>query len=271
MESTIVMTAPRSDLGRAVTRALDARPAPRRTGPGAVLHLGLQPANTLLHDGHAWRRHTPARLLAGTRRALAAHRDAGLFVHASYAFLRALEEGAPAGDRIGPIAAAARRAEAMVLASGVPACVVRLGYLYGPDLDDLRAYRAAFRIGRPYWAGPAHHLQDHLHLDDAAHALLLAARRGRPGRTYYATDGRPASFAAFMDHFARAVGNPLPLHLPGLSRRLAHIVVAEEHMQMVDLGVHGEARPAVPGFRPLHPDYRAGLAQVLEAWRAEED
>jgi AraC-like DNA-binding protein len=60
----------------------------------------------------------------------------------------------------------------------VPACVVRVGYLYGPQSADLRAYRTAFRLGRPYWSGPAKALQYHLHQFDAAamqHPRLLLA------------------------------------------------------------------------------------------------
>ena len=37
-------------------------------------------------------------------------------------------------------------------------------------------------------------------------------------------------------------------------------------MEMVELGVRGPAEPRLAGFRPP-PDYRAGLAQVVEAWR----
>jgi hypothetical protein len=69
-----------------------------------------------------------------------------------------------------------------------------------------------------------------------------------------------------MDFFARRVGNPLPLHLPRLGRAFAHLVVAEEHMQAVEMGVGGAAGPQVPGFIPAFPDYRAGLRDVLQVW-----
>jgi nucleoside-diphosphate-sugar epimerase len=233
-----------------------------------LLNLGLQTPNTLLHDGHAWKRYSPARIVGDTRAVLAdpANRDVAFIVHASYAFLRAAD-GAPVGPQLRPIVDAALEAEALVLGDARPACVLRLGYLYGPESADLKAYRLAFRIGRPYWSGPRSRLQHHLHTADAAAALLRAARGKPRGRLLYATDDRPASFAAFMDHFARLIGNPLPAHLPQFSRPLARIVVAQEHMEMVKLGVRGPAQPQLGGFRPNYPDYRAGLAQVVEAWR----
>ena len=94
------------------------------------------------------------------------------------------------------------------------------------------------------------------------------AARARPeGALLYATDDRPASFGEFMDHFARRIGNPLPLHLPGISRPLAHAVIAEEHMQMVQLGVHGVAAPRPDGFTPAYADFRSGLDEIVAGWK----
>ena len=261
-----IVTAPNSELGRVVARAL------RGESPGddtIVLNLTLQAPNTLLHDGHAWKRLRPNQIVARTKEVLAdpRHADTDFIVHASYAFLRAAEHGAKVGDKLQPIVEAARAAEELVLADARPACVVRLGYLYGPESRNLKAYRTAFRLGRPYWAGPRKRLQYFLHTEDAARALLQAARRRPKDRVVYATDQKPVSFGTFMDHFARLIGNPLPLHLPAISRAVSHLVVAEEHMQMVQLGMEGRAIPIVPGFRATYGDYRAGLQQVIEAWK----
>lgn len=268
----IRLTSPRSELGRVVGRQLAAASAEpggtARADGKALLNLALQPANTLLHDGRAWERITPARIVSDTRRALSAppKRDAGFFVHASYAFLRAAEQSRRVGEQLRPIVEAALEAEALVLGADRPACVVRVGYLYGPESADLRAYRIAFRVGRPYWAGPKSRQQHHVHSADAARALLEAARRRPAGRVLYATDDRPASFAAFGDHFANLVGNPLPTHIPRFSRLLARVIIADEHMQMVAIGVRGQATPQVPGFTPRYRDYRAGLAAVVDDW-----
>ncbi|MGH7722238.1 MAG: NAD-dependent epimerase/dehydratase family protein [Candidatus Dormibacteria bacterium] len=263
----VLVTAPRSELGRVLARAWG-----RDQGRGApvVINLALQPPNTLLHDGHAWWRDPAQHIRASTRRVLAtAQRDRVAFlVHASYAFIQGAEGGGPVGERMRAIAGAARDAEEMVLDGATPACVVRLGYLYGAEWRDLRAYRSAFRLGRPYWAGPRRNLQHHLYGDDAAASLIIAAQRRSSGRVSYATDGRPASFADFMDHFAHLVGRSRPLHLPGSTRPLAHLVVDETHMQMVETAATGPATPRLPGWRPRVTDHRDGLAEVVAAWGA---
>jgi len=230
-----------------------------------VLSIATQPPNSLLHDGHRWKASAPTRIRAAARDALrvAARRRADFVVHASYAFLRAVEQGCDPHADLQRIVDAALDAEDIVLGGRIPACVVRVGYLYGPDSDDLRAYRDAFLIGRPYWAGPSRRLQHFVHTEDAARALLTAARRRPDGRVLYATDERPVSFGTFMDHFARLSGNRLPLHLPSLSKPVSRIVVGEMHMHMVELGVRGKAAPHVPGWRAQFPTYRSGLADVV--------
>ncbi|MGA7986832.1 MAG: hypothetical protein WCB51_00365 [Candidatus Dormiibacterota bacterium] len=264
----IILTAPRGELAAAMGRALTGL-RPSSGAPRVVVNLALQSPNTLLHDGHAWRRYRATRLLNDTRAALREAVGSDFVVHASYLFLGtpALEEGV--GPPIGDIAAAALEAEDLVLRGRVPSCVVRLGYRYGPESRDLRSYQLAFRIGRPYWAGSTRVKQRHLHSDDAASALLAAARQRPAGRTLYAADDTPVSFATFMDHFARLVGNRVPLHIPGLLRPLTRGLIAEEHVQQVDLAsAEAPDRPRPRGFRPLHTDYRSGLRQVIDAWRS---
>jgi nucleoside-diphosphate-sugar epimerase len=145
---------------------------------------------------------------------------------------------------------------------------VRLGCLYGPHSADLCAYRTAFRLGRPYWSGPAEARQYHLHQLDAASALLAAAKSRAAGKIYYATDGRAVSFMQFMDAFAHRVGRPKPLHLPPYSQPLARLIIRKEHMQQTALAMPLRApSPRVPGWEPKFADYRKGLDQVIEAWR----
>ena len=159
--------------------------------------------------------------------------------------------------------------EALALSGPVPACVVRLGYLYGPESADLRAYRTAFRLGRPYWSGPRKALQYHLHQFDAVAALLAAARPRNVGRILYATDGRAVSFTQMMDAFAHRVGRRNPLHLPLYSKPLAKVIIREEHMQQAALAMPPRPpTPRVPGWKPEFSDYREGLDHVIETWAA---
>jgi nucleoside-diphosphate-sugar epimerase len=247
-----VITGARTELGRVLAR----HDVPR----GVHIDVSGQQANTLLHDGHAWKGFQRT-AVAGTRRAL--RTDARMLVHASFAFVRVL----PPADPLRSIAQSILECEQRVLEGSVAACVVRLGYLYGPESRDLRAYRAAFRLGRPYWAGPRAARQDHLHQLDAVTALLAAAHPRNSGRVLYATDGRPVPFMQLMDDFARRVGRRVPLHAPKIARPLMKLVVREEHMQQVALAMPANPpRPRVPGWKPVFPDYGAGLDQVIAAW-----
>ena len=257
------ITGVRQELGSVLAQKLG-------TLRGVSVHINLsgQQANTLLHDGHAWK-DFPRATLHATRRALRVARsaDARLFVHASFAFVHAVERGATIDEPLRSCVEAILECEALVMSGPLPACVVRLGYLYGPHSADLIAYRKAFRLGRPYWSGSAAARQYHLHQADAASALLTAARSRNAGRICYATDDHAISFQQFMDAFARRVGRSSPLHLPLLSRLLARAIIREEHMQQTALGMPRRLpSPRVPGWKPSFPDYRKGLDQVIEAW-----
>ena len=248
------ITGLRSELGQVL--------AAQRLPAGVHFNLAGQQANTLLHDGHAWKDFARTSL-AATRRALRS--EATLLVHASFAFVL----GEPKKDPLRSLALAIAECEALVLAGPLPACVVRLGYLYGPESRDLRAYRKAFDLGRPYWAGPRKALQYHLHLHDAAAALCMAATARNAGRTLHATDGTPLSFMDFMDSFARRVGRRHPLHVPRLAAPLMRLIVREEHMQQAALAMPASPpTPTVPRWKPVFADAREGLCQAVEAWSA---
>jgi len=249
---SVSITGVRSELGRLLSQ---------QRAPGNVhFNIAGQHANTLLHDGHAWKEFSRA-TLAGARRAL--RTDADVLVHASFAFVL----GRAQKDPLRSIAETILECESLVLSGPVPACVVRLGYLYGPESRDLRAYRSAFHLGRPYWAGPRKALQYHLHQYDAVSALLAAASPRNVGRILYATDGKPVSFMQFMDDFARRIGKRYPLHVPLIAMPFIKLVVREEHMQQAALAMPARApSPRVPGWKPAFSDYRNGLDQIIAAW-----
>src|SRR5919197_3667069 len=228
---SLTLTGARCELGRLLARV--------RTRANIHVNVAGQQANTLLHDGHAWKDFQRA-ALAGVRRA--ARSEAKMLVHASFAFVAA----EPPHDPLRSLAQVILECERIALSAPLPACVVRLGYLYGPSSRDLRAYRTAFRLGRPYWAGSRTALQFHLHESDAVVALLAAAQPRCAGKLFYATDGRPASFMTFMDDFARKVGRRVPLHVPRIAAPLIRAIVRKEHMQQCDLAMPAQApKPGV--------------------------
>ncbi|MEO8302583.1 MAG: hypothetical protein ABI724_00535 [Betaproteobacteria bacterium] len=263
---SVSITGVRLELGRVL-----AHQSRRFRRDSVHFNLSGQQANTLLHDGHAWKEF-PRTAVGATRRAICAARTSGasLFVHASFAFVHAVERGARLDEPLRSCVEAILECEALALSGPLPACIVRLGYLYGPESADLLAYRKAFRLGRPYWSGRTDARQYHVHQFDAASALLAAARPRNAGKTCYATDGHVVSFEHFMDAFAQRVGRPRPLHLPLLSHVLARAIIREEHMQQTALSMPPRTPlPRVPGWNPRFPDYRKGRDQVIKAWNDE--
>jgi nucleoside-diphosphate-sugar epimerase len=249
---TLSLTGARSELGRCFSG--------HAVRSNVHVNIAGQQANTLLSDGHAWKDFERI-ALNGVRRALQA--DATMLVHASCAFVL----GEPRHDPLRSHAEVILECERLVLAARRPACVVRLGYLYGPESRDLRLYRDAFRLGRPYWAGSPQALQYHLHQQDAVDALLAAAQRRNAGKILYATDGHPLAFMRFMDEFAHQIGRRHPLHIPALAAPLMRVIIRKEHMQQAALAMPPKApKPSVPGWRPRYGDYRVGLAQAIASW-----
>src|ERR1700690_2405968 len=84
------ITGVRLELGRVLTQQ-----SSRPRGSSVHINLSGQQANTLLHDGHAWKEF-PRTALSATRLAIRSARTAGatMFVHASFAFVHAVERGA---------------------------------------------------------------------------------------------------------------------------------------------------------------------------------
>jgi nucleoside-diphosphate-sugar epimerase len=130
-----------------------------------------------------------------------------MFVHASFAFVNAVERGAILTDPLRSAVDAILECEALALSRPAPACVVRLGYLYGPESADLRAYRTAFHLGRPYWSGPRKARQYHLHQFDAASALLAACEAAEH-RKDRLRNRRQRDFVHAADGCVRASGRP---------------------------------------------------------------
>jgi nucleoside-diphosphate-sugar epimerase len=242
--------------------------------PAVVLNLIPQRANTLLHDGHKWRNFAEPLQAASTALVGAAAQGAApRVVTTSYTFLYhtaqdAKEDAplyAPAGD---PIFAAAIEAEQAIFSDIPSATVVRLGYLYGPQSNDLRLYVKAFARHRPYFAGLPTHRADWLHLSDAAAALVRLTEQAPRARSYNIVADVPSSFTEFMDHFAHLLGVRHPLHIPRWGWRLARAIITQEQMELLRLSTTATSARfrAEYGWQPQFPDYHMGLAEVLHAW-----
>ncbi|MCS6803053.1 MAG: NAD(P)-dependent oxidoreductase [Chloroflexota bacterium] len=243
-------------------------------GAAVVLHLSPQVTNTLLHDGRAWRgwrRRLPLEASA----VVDAARAAGVpyLVVGSYAALygeaRDATEETPIAPPDDPVFAAAAEAERIVQAGGVPSCLVRLGFLYGPQSKDLSRYVTSFQLFRPYYAGPEDTLGNWVHFEDAADALLRIVERRPAAPILNVVDGHPVNFGTVIDRFAALMGFRRPGHLPLALRRVYQFFIWRPQQVLLDTTttVRNDLARALLGWAPRFPSYEDGLQQTVAVWR----
>jgi nucleoside-diphosphate-sugar epimerase len=159
---------------------------------------------------------------------------------------------------------AIRYLERTVTASSAPiGIVLRYGSFYGENtgvlspvmIDQLRKRRMPLvGDGGGYWS--------FIHVADAAAATAAAIDRGRPGSIYNIVDDDPAAVRDWLPLLAALVSAKPPLHLPAWLGRL----LAGEHMVAMMTEVRGGSNEKAKrelGWRPAHPSWRDGFAQVL--------
>jgi nucleoside-diphosphate-sugar epimerase len=227
---------------------------------GVIADVAFTWQNSLLHDGWRWKgfghfapRHA-RELIQVARSAGAEH-----VVVAGFA----LAEAGPFED---PDLRPALEVEAGLRSSDLPLTLLRLGWLYGPRMPNLREYRTAFRQMRPYYGGPRTP-QSWLHEEDAAGAVVAAVEQAAPGGPYGVADERPASNREVLDHFAWHVAHRPPISFPRLGLRFSP--VREQQALVLDRSsvVNVAAFRKTTGWRPRYRTYVEGMAAVAEAWR----
>ncbi len=237
-----------------------------------LLHLAPQIPNHVPHQKADWNVHA---LTEGTAAALQAAQaaDVKFFVHTSYAFLYGdtggewVDEDAPShapGDNL--VFQAALEAEQMVLNSGLPACVLRVGYVYGPQCAALADLRNALR--RSVNVGEATAWSNWIYIDDLAHALLQAAVQKEAGVIFNIVDDTPTTPGEFANYFAQSRGLPQPD--AGLMGFLNRPGKEQAALLKNAVKVKNDRAKTRLDWQPKYPSYREGLDQTLLAWRAEE-
>ncbi|MGH3977920.1 MAG: NAD-dependent epimerase/dehydratase family protein [Pseudonocardiaceae bacterium] len=89
--------------------------------------------------------------------------------------------------------------------------VVRPRLVWGPgDRTLLPALMEAVRRGRFSWIGGGTHRTSTTHVDNVVQGLMLAATNGRPGRSYFVTDGAPVVFREFVEQLLATQGVSVP-------------------------------------------------------------
>lgn len=224
-----------------------------------IIHLAPQAANHTPHTPAEWNE----RLAQETVALFKAAEEVGVefIVHTSYAFAGGESEAA------GSLLQSARRAERAALRSSIPACVLRLGYLYGAQSPELVTMRDTLKLGRMMSPGsdvPAGWVYD----SDAARALVLALQLRPAGSTLTIVDDHPVSPASFIGYFAETQGLGVPGRIPGFAARFFS---SKTQMALMDIpfsATNAEARTTL-GWQPRYTDTRAGIDEMLLTWRAD--
>jgi nucleoside-diphosphate-sugar epimerase len=151
------------------------------------------------------------------------------------------------------------RAEAEWLASGLPVHVFRLAGIYGPGrsaIDTVRDGRAK-RIVKPG------QVFSRIHVDDIAQCVTASMARPNPGRVYNLCDDDPAPPQEVIAHACALLGVEPPPEI-GWEEAKATLSPMALSFYADNKRVSNERMKAELGIRLIHPDYRAGLAAILQ-------
>lgn len=245
--------------------------------PDVVLNLTSQITNTLLHDGQNWQGYD--KTLPATTTALLealANTEVELLVHPSYAFLygnaqNATEDTALNPPDDDPIFRSAIEVEQQITSSNIPYCLLRLGFLYGPQSEDLKKYETSFKLHRPYYAGPEDNLANFLHYEDAAKALVMVVEQQPVGKTFNVVDGTPVPFANFIDTYAMKLGYSQPAHIPLFTAPVAKVIIKEPQMEILDRSttVNSDRFREQLNWSPSYGSFQEGLEQTISVWQQQ--
>jgi nucleoside-diphosphate-sugar epimerase len=188
--------------------------------------------------------------VGGTRNVIAACRDAGVrrLVHVSTEavllagepLVNVNEEAPRRPDSSSPYAATKAMAEELVVEAnydGLETVVVRPRFVWGAgDTTLLPAIAAGVRAGRFAWIGGGRHLTSITHVDNVVEGLMLAARRGEPGRVYFVTDGDAVEFREFVSEMLRTQGIEPPGRSIPVPLATAIAIASETAWRILPLG-----------------------------------
>ncbi len=161
----------------------------------------------------------------------------------------------PATTR-GEMRVAAERAWAAI--PGLPLHIFRLAGIYGPGRGPFEKVRegTARRILKPG------QVFSRIHVDDIAQVLAASIAQPNPGRVYNVCDDDPAPPEDVLSHAAALLGLPEP---PGVPFDAAELSPMARSFYAENKRVRNDRIKTELGVRLRYPDYRAGLAALLQA------
>lgn len=140
---------------------------------------------------------------------------------------------------------------------GVPLTILRLAGIYGPGrstFDKLRqgTARRVIKPGQVF---------NRIHVEDIARVTLLAAEKRLSG-TFNMADDEPAPPQDVIAFAAEMLGTDVP---PDMPFDTAEMTPMQRSFYRDNKRVSNRAIKQALGIEMLYPDYRSGLAQILES------
>jgi nucleoside-diphosphate-sugar epimerase len=167
-----------------------------------------------------------------------------------------------------PYGRSKQEGEALLLACGLPAVVVRPGHVYGPGGWYEHEMLARLRQpGRFAVIGRGDNLWDVIHVDDVARALVDALERAPAGEIYHAADDEPIAYYDFMALSAQALGVGPPRRVPAWVARLAAGSSAVTAVVRSARTSNAKLKRDL-GWAPRYPSAREGIPATVAALRA---
>ncbi|MBA3873812.1 MAG: NAD(P)-dependent oxidoreductase [Anaerolineae bacterium] len=206
-----------------------------------------------------------------------AAKEAGVkfIVYASYAFVYGDAHGDwLTEDQVGHQERALRpvlAAEHQVMNSGLNACVLRAGFIYGGGTSAIHTLGESLKRGRSPYVGDSHSLHNWIYESDLAQAAVLAAEKQPTGEIINVVDDEPASASAFASYLATGQGmsalaaSTTPMFVLKLSTSDIQRAVLDSSVRLKN-----DKAKQILGWQPRYPNYRAGLEQTMLQWRASE-
>ena len=150
------------------------------------------------------------------------------------------------------------RAESAWAALDLPLHIFRLAGIYGPGRGPLEKVRrgTARRIVK------TGQVFSRIHVDDIAAVLLASIERPNPGAIYNVCDDNPSRPDDVIEHAARLLELPVP---PVVDLDSAGVSPMARSFYAESKRVRNNRIKDELGIALKHPDYRSGLAALLEA------
>jgi 2-alkyl-3-oxoalkanoate reductase len=145
---------------------------------------------------------------------------------------------------------------------GLRAAIMRGGLFYHPEARHTRRMIRGLRFGRLPVVGMGANFWSLIHVDDMAHACVLAAEQQPAGQTLLVVDDAPVRYRDLFTYIARETGGPKPRYLPPVVARLLVGGLTFERLT-ASLRCRNNKLKRQLGWEPRFPTYEDGFAAIL--------